>query len=297
MPLPHALSLAKQNPDRVGPSSTPLASNNKKINNSRRANDRGSSRKKAEDHNAQKSTLRAKSDRKKPSWLKRMTKKLIKYLALIVIVVCLTPVLLTFIYASHSVHPASTLMMGRWIVGQEVRRNWVPLDQISPHVYQSVISSEDGQFCAHKGVDWAAVNLVVDDLIDGERPRGASTIPMQTVKNIYLWPSRSYIRKILEVPLALLTDFVWSKRRMMEIYLNIAEWGPGIFGIEAAAQHHFKRSAKKLTRRQAALLAVTLPNPHLRNPARPKRGLRRLARVVEKRARQSGAYVKCLRQN
>ena len=171
----------------------------------------------------------------------------------------------------------------------------MPLDDVSPFVYQSVVSSEDGQYCSHNGVDWDAVDLVVDNLIDGERPRGASTIPMQTVKNLFLWNSRSYLRKLLEVPLALTADWAWDKRRMMEIYLNIAEWGPGIFGIEAAAQHHFKRSAKKLTRRQAALLAVTLPNPIARNPRKPNRGLQRLARLVEKRARQSGAYVKCLR--
>ena len=139
------------------------------------------------------------------------------------------------------------------------------------------------------------MNLVVDDLIEGERPRGASTIPMQTVKNLYLWSSRSYIRKGLEVPLALMVDAIWSKRRLLEIYLNIAEWGPGIFGIEAAARHHFKRSAKSLSRRQAALLAVTLPNPHLRNPRKPRRGMRRLARLVERRAKQSGAYIKCVR--
>ena len=107
---------------------------------------------------------------------------------------------------------------------------------------------------------------------------------MQTVKNLYLWSSRSYLRKFLEVPLALYIDLIWSKRRTMEIYLNIAQWGPGIYGIEAAAQHHFKRSAKRLSRAQASLLAVTLPNPILRNPRKPNRGMRRLAKLVESRS-------------
>ena len=221
--------------------------------------------------------------------------RLFKRLFILAVLICLVPLLLTLIYIPSSVQPVSTLMMKNRVVGSKVDRRWVPLDDISPFVYQSVISSEDGQFCAHDGVDWAAVNLVVDDLIEGERPRGASTIPMQTVKNLFLWTSRSYVRKGLEVPLALYADLVWSKKRMMEIYLNVVEWGPGIFGIEAAARHHFKKSAKQLTRRQAAYLAVTLPNPIARNPLKPSRGLQRLAQLVEKRAKQSGAYIKCLK--
>ena len=155
--------------------------------------------------------------------------------------------------------------------------------------------SEDGKFCSHSGVDWDAINLVIDDALDGEPVRGASTISMQSVKNLYLWSSRSYVRKALEVPLALLVDTVWGKKRLLEIYLNIAEWGPGVFGIEAASRHHFGRSASRLNRRQAALLAVTLPNPIARNPRKPSRGLRRLAKVIERRARASGAYIGCLR--
>lgn len=186
-------------------------------------------------------------------------------------------------------------MIWNKIKGEPVTRKWVALEDISPNVWQSVISSEDGQFCRHSGVDWGEINLVIDDALEGEPVRGASTIPMQSVKNLYLWPSRSFVRKVLEVPLAMLVDTVWDKKRLMEIYLNIAEWGPGIYGIEAAAQHHFKRSAAKLSRRQAALLAVTLPNPILRNPVKPNRGMRRLSRLVERRAKASGAYVGCLR--
>lgn len=220
--------------------------------------------------------------------------RLFRWLVIVLLLLVATPLALTLVYKQPSVHPVSTLMLKQHMTGDAPKRDWVEFKDISPFVYQSVISSEDGLFCSHGGVDWAAVNSVVDDLVEGEKPRGASTIPMQTVKNLYLWTSRSYLRKVLEVPLALYADFVLGKRRMMEIYLNIAEWGPGLFGIEAAAQHYFNRSAKRLTRKQAALLTVALPNPLVRNPAKPGRGMQRLARLVEKRARQSGAYVTCL---
>jgi monofunctional biosynthetic peptidoglycan transglycosylase len=171
----------------------------------------------------------------------------------------------------------------------------VGLDEVAPVLAHSVIMSEDGQFCAHRGIDLAELKLVIDDAIAGEGARGASTITMQTVKNLFLW-HRPFValRKIMELPLAVYFDLVVPKRRIMEIYLNIAEWGPGIYGVEAAARHHFGRPAKDLTRRQAALLAVTLPNPSTRNPAKPGPGLRRLAGVIEKRATKAGGYVGCL---
>jgi monofunctional biosynthetic peptidoglycan transglycosylase len=117
---------------------------------------------------------------------------------------------------------------------------------------------------------------------------------MQTAKNLFLWNSRSFIRKGLELPLALVADAVWPKERTMEIYLNIAEWGPGIYGIEAAARHHFKTSAAKLSTRQAALLAVALPNPIDRVAGKPGKGMQRLANVVDRRAKRSGEYITCL---
>jgi monofunctional biosynthetic peptidoglycan transglycosylase len=118
---------------------------------------------------------------------------------------------------------------------------------------------------------------------------------MQTVKNLFLWPGRSFLRKGIEVPLALYFDAVIAKPRIMEIYLNIAEWAPGIYGAEAAARHHFGRSAAALSPSEAALLAVTLPNPHARDPAQPSGSLAELAGLIERRAAQAGAYVGCLR--
>ncbi len=188
--------------------------------------------------------------------------------------------------------PISTLMIWTRVTSGPIERDWVGFDEIAKVLVVSVMVSEDGQFCAHRGVDWAALNEVLES---PEGPsRGASTIAMQTVRNLFLWQSPSYLRKGLEIPIALYADMIWTKRRTMEIYLNIAEWGPNIFGIEAAARHHFGRSANDLTTSQAALLAVTLPNPRVRNPAQPSGQMRSLARTVAARARVAGDYIKCL---
>ena len=215
--------------------------------------------------------------------------------ALTAIVLALIPATLTFVYIPSFVHPVSTLMLKDIVTFTGYDRRWVAIDAVAPVLANSVIMSEDGQFCFHRGVDFAELKGVVDDALDGEATRGASTITMQTVKNLFLWsrPLGS-VRKLVELPLAIYFDAVLSKRRIMEIYLNIAEWGPGVYGIEAAAQHHFGVSAKNLTRRQAALLTVTLPNPYARDPAKPGPGLKRLAALIERRAARSGGYVQCL---
>lgn len=206
------------------------------------------------------------------------------------------PLLLTLAYLPPFVHPVSTLMVKDLLALRGYDRQWVSLDDVAPVLANSVVMSEDGQFCAHRGVDLAELKVVIDDALAGERARGASTITMQTVKNLYLWQSPlSTLRKLVELPLAVYADFVLPKRRIMEIYLNIAEWGPGIYGIEAAAWHHFSRPAAELTARQAALLTVTLPNPAGRNPAKPSAGLKRLASVIERRAAKAGGYVGCLK--
>ncbi|HEV7325767.1 MAG TPA: monofunctional biosynthetic peptidoglycan transglycosylase [Bosea sp. (in: a-proteobacteria)] len=185
----------------------------------------------------------------------------------------------------------STLMLGRWLTFRTVERDWVPLAQISPHLIRAVIASEDQRFCSHRGVDWGELNAVLQDE-DGPS-RGASTLTMQTAKNLFLWPSRSYVRKGLELPMALAIDFAWPKRRVIEVYLNIAEWGDGIFGAEAAAQHHFGKPASRLTPAEAARLAGSLPNPILRNPSRPSRGLQSAAGRVQRRMNQLGPLGDC----
>nr|WP_051903927.1 monofunctional biosynthetic peptidoglycan transglycosylase [Neorhizobium vignae] len=225
---------------------------------------------------------------------RRVSGNLIRRIVLIAVALVVLPYLLIFVYALPFIRPVSTLMLSELALFRGYDRRWVSLEEISPNLVRSVMMSEDGQFCFHGGVDWNQMRGVVEDALDGEATRGASTIPMQTAKNLFLWNGRSFIRKGLELPLAMGADFVWSKRRMMEIYLNVAEWGPGIYGAEAAAQYHFKVPASKLSARQAALLAVALPNPITRVAGKPSRGVQRLAGVVENRARGSGDYIKCI---
>lgn len=219
----------------------------------------------------------------------RRPRRILRIAGWTILVLILIPLILVPVY--WLVPPVSTLMIFSRLSGP-VARTWVPLDAIAPSLPASVVMSEDGKFCQHSGVDWSELTKVIDRR-NGPN-RGASTITMQVVKNLFLWNSRSYVRKALEIPLALYADLVWSKRRTMEIYLNIVEWGPGIFGAEAAAQRYFKRPAKALTPQQSALLVATLPNPIDRNPAKPSRFVRIRAQVIAAQARAAGAYINCL---
>lgn len=216
-------------------------------------------------------------------------------LILSVFVLLLLPVVLTLFYLPSFIHPISTLMMKDLATLRGVERQWTPIDQFGDRLVNSVMMSEDGQFCSHHGVDLGEFRAIVNDFLAGEATRGGSTITMQTVKNLYLWHGRSYVRKAVELPYAIYFDLVMPKHRIMEIYLNIAEWGPGIYGAEAAAQYHFGKSTRDLSARQAALLAVTLPSPLTRNPAKPGPGLSRLAATIERRAGHAGGYNHCLR--
>lgn len=185
----------------------------------------------------------------------------------------------------------STLMLGRWLTLKPVEREWVPLDQISPHLVRAVIASEDQRFCSHRGVDWVELNKVLENE-DGPS-RGASTLTMQTAKNVFLWPGRSYIRKGMEIPLAMAIDLAWPKPRVIEVYLNVAEWGEGLFGAEAAAQRYFRKPASRLTAGEAARLAGALPNPLLRNPAKPNRALQSAAGRSLRQLGQLGSLGDC----
>jgi monofunctional biosynthetic peptidoglycan transglycosylase len=211
------------------------------------------------------------------------------------VVLALIPVVLTLVYTVVA-PPISNVMVLRAIAGNGLDKKWVSLDQMSPWLAKAVITSEDARFCEHNGVDWIEMQGVVDDaLAADEGPiRGASTIPMQTAKNLFLWDGRAFIRKGLEIPLAMWMDLVWSKRRMIEIYLNIVEWAPGVYGAEAAAQHHFKKPAAKLTRREAALLAAVLPNPIKRKAGKPSRGVAAIASRIMIRMNGMGPYLTCL---
>lgn len=186
--------------------------------------------------------------------------------------------------------PISALMLQRKLMGEKVAQTWVPIEAISPRLVRAVLVSEDGRFCQHWGVDVEAIEAAIAKSGRGT-PRGASTISMQVAKNLFLWPSKSYVRKVLEVPLTMAIELLWPKKRIMEVYLNIAEWGPGIFGAEQAARHHFGKSAMRLNDRESARLAVSLPNPIQRDAGQPGPGTRRLAALNMARARGTSPSV------
>lgn len=179
--------------------------------------------------------------------------------------------------------PFTAVMLADKLGGATLKRQWVPLQGISPNLRLAVVASEDGNFCTHRGVDWGAVRDAIDQAKSWKGVRGASTISMQTAKNIYLWEDRNYVRKALEVPLSYAMTALWPKDRMLEVYLNIAQWGPGLYGAEAASRHYFRKPASALTRREAVLLTAALPNPLVRNPAKPSRTMLIVANAVERR--------------
>lgn len=152
---------------------------------------------------------------------------------------------------------------------------WIPLRSLPAHIPQAIVTAEDAQFTKHWGVDLTAVGDAIDAAGSRGRLRGASTITMQTVKNLFLWPGRSYIRKGLEWLMAPVAGLLWGKYRTLELYINIIEWGDGIYGLEAAARHYFKKNAARLTRREAAALAAILPNPRVLSPLKMSSSTRR----------------------
>lgn len=224
---------------------------------------------------ARKRAKRRARGRKRRPWLRRLGWALL----ILVGAVCVS------ILAFRFVNPPITAVMlqDKILQGVTLKRQWVPLEKISPNLRLAVIASEDGQFCSHWGVDWGAVREAIENAKSWKGVRGASTISMQVAKNLYLWEQRNYLRKALEVPLAYMMMAVWPRDRMLEVYLNIAQWGPGLFGAEAASRHYFGKSAARLSKREAVLLAVALPNPLQRNPARPDRRMRLIADAVERR--------------
>ena len=187
------------------------------------------------------------------------------------LVLVLLPYLIAPLY--RFVDPVSTVMLWRWVdrrAGRAHRR--AARTQMAPALPRSVIAAEDGSFCTHRGIDWRGLREAFYEADDISEMRGGSTITQQVAKNLFLWQGRSYVRKALELPLAVWIDLVLPKRRVLEIYLNVAEWGPnGQFGAEAGARHAFGKSARQLTAREAALLAAILPNPRRRSARQPVR--------------------------
>jgi monofunctional biosynthetic peptidoglycan transglycosylase len=189
--------------------------------------------------------------------------------------------------------PVTPLMLQNAILhGSGIHKTWVSLDAVSPNVVRAVLAAEDARFCSHNGIDWIEVRNAMNDP-DGEM-RGASTITMQTARNLFFFGGRSWLRKGFEAPLALYADFILSKPRILELYLNIAEWGSGVYGVAEASQRNFGVPPSKLSARQAALLAAALPSPERRDPSDPSRGVARIARLIAGRAAQLGSADDCV---
>ncbi|HZD25289.1 MAG TPA: monofunctional biosynthetic peptidoglycan transglycosylase [Alphaproteobacteria bacterium] len=190
--------------------------------------------------------------------------------------------------------PLTPLMAIRLVQGEGLSRDWTGLDDISPYLRAAVIGAEDNLFCRHHGFDFASIEDALGDWADGGRPRGASTISMQTSKNLLLWPGRTLLRKGLEAYATVWLELLWPKRRIEEVYLNVAEWGPGLYGAEAAARHYFDVPAARLSRYQASLLAAVLPAPRQWSPARPTAHVSERAETVRLRMRQLGPLLDCV---
>lgn len=187
---------------------------------------------------------------------------LVRRLVMVLLVLALLgPPLATIFYRFVPV-PITILMIEREIQGHGLDHRWEPIERISPSMVRAVIASEDARFCVHHGFDFQAIDKAMQH--NERRPgkvRGGSTISQQTAKNVFLWPERSWVRKGLEAWYTVLIETVWGKRRIMEVYLNTVELGPGIYGVEAASQHYFHESAARLTPEQASRLAAILPSP------------------------------------
>jgi monofunctional biosynthetic peptidoglycan transglycosylase len=227
---------------------------------------------------------RARGDGGGGGWFKRL------FVALLLIAVVMPGLQAAF----HRYVPVwiTPLQVQRIAEGHGLIRDWTPLDAISPELIRAVIASEDSQFCSHWGFDFREIRNAFREWKSGEGLRGASTISMQTARNVFLWAGRDPARKALEAYMTPWIEAVWSKKRIMEVYLNVIEWGPGLYGAEAAAQRYFGKPAADLTRREASLMAAVLPGPLQWSPAEPTAYIQRRAGTIQARlpsAPQPGA--------
>jgi monofunctional biosynthetic peptidoglycan transglycosylase len=219
---------------------------------------------------------------------------LVRLVATAVLLVLLFPFLVILLYRFVD-PPVTPLMLIRMAQGHGLDHRPVPLEAVAPTLRFAVIAGEDNWFCRHDGFDWPALRAELRTLQDGGRPRGASTVTMQTAKNILLWPGRDPVRKALEAWLTWQIELLWPKRRILEVYLQIVELGPGVYGAEAAAQRFFARPASGLTREQAARLAAVLPAPLVWSAAEPGPYVRRRTTTLLRRIDQLGPLLDCAR--
>lgn len=198
---------------------------------------------------------------------KRIGRKIFKFISYSILGFFIFSILITIAY--RFINPPLTILMVRRSIEQSFsdkrdfrfKKDWVDLDEISPNMVRAVVSTEDNLFYRHNGFDWKAIERAIDHNKVSKRKRGASTISQQTAKNVFLWPGRDWVRKGLETYYTVLIEFFWSKDRIMEVYLNVIEFGDGIYGIEAASKHYYGKSAKRLNYTEAKKLARLLPSP------------------------------------
>jgi monofunctional glycosyltransferase len=203
-----------------------------------------------------------------------MIKRILRFLLKLFIACIIISAMLVIIY--RFVNPPVTILMIQRVIEQKqedktmkLKKDWEPIENISPSLVRAVIASEDGTFTDHFGFDVNAIQKAYEYNRNGKRVKGGSTITQQVAKNVFLWPSRSWLRKGLEAYFTLLIEVFWSKERIMEVYLNVIEMGDGIYGAEKAAQIYFNKPAKQLTKSEAALIAAVLPNPRKWSPVKP----------------------------
>ncbi|MDR2824491.1 MAG: monofunctional biosynthetic peptidoglycan transglycosylase [Prevotellaceae bacterium] len=186
--------------------------------------------------------------------------------------------------------PATPLMLTRKInSGYSINYQWINIEQMPQSIINCTVAAEDNFFLAHNGIDFGAIEKAIDDNEQGKRLRGGSTITQQTAKNVFLWQGRSWVRKGFEVYFTFLIETFWSKKRIMEVYLNVIEMGKGVYGVQAAAQHYFRKDAKNLSANQAALIVASFPSPLTRNPAKPTSYLQRRANFILSISKKIGA--------
>lgn len=218
----------------------------------------------------------------------------LRVLALVVLAWLALPYALSIVY--YVVPAPSTLMVGGWLTGEKVKRRWIPLSQMPTVLVDAVLTSEDDAFCLHNGLDFNQLQRSMKKATKTDKPVTAtSTISQQLAKNLFFWPGRSWVRKGLEVPAALWLELIWSKERILESYLNVAQWGEGIYGVEAASRAHFGIPARSLSTQQAVLLATSLPSPISRNAGKPGPAQSALAANLLSRMHKSRPDTSCLR--
>ncbi|MGD8387711.1 MAG: monofunctional biosynthetic peptidoglycan transglycosylase [Desulfobacteraceae bacterium] len=211
----------------------------------------------------------------KRTWIARLRRRLLKLLFLAILILLaltmLEVLLIRFVNPPITTHMA--WRRAKSVVSskppERMRQEWRKLEAISPYLRQAVMAAEDQRFLSHGGFDFVELEDAVKDALQDGRVRGASTITMQAARTVFLWPDRTWLRKALEAYYTLLMELFWDKRRILEVYLNTVDWGPGLMGAEAACRAYFGIGAEEVTRSQAALLAAILPNPHRWSPVNP----------------------------